>query len=68
MAKGTIKWFNAGIGMGLIMPDGENERDIQVRSLNIETPEQQLHEGQRVEYEVVHGRRGPEAVRVRSIS
>ena len=67
MAKGTVKWYNKDKGFGFIAPD-EGTRDIYVQSANIETPNHSLDDGQRVEYESSMGRKGPEAVRVRTMS
>lgn len=66
MAKGTVKWFNRDKGFGFIMPD-EGGRDVYVQASNIETPDHNLSDGQRVEYETAVGRKGPEAVQVRGL-
>ncbi len=67
MPKGTVKWFNKDQGFGFIMPD-EGGRDIYVQTTHIETPDQLLADGQRVEYEVGMGRKGPEATHVKSLT
>ena len=67
MAKGTVKWYNKDKGFGFIAPD-EGTRDIYVQSANIDTPDHTLDDGQRVEYENSMGRKGPEAIRVRTMS
>jgi len=64
--KGTVKWFNQDKGFGFITPD-EGGRDIYVQTANIDMPEPVLSDGQRVEFELVVGRKGPEATRVRAI-
>lgn len=64
--KGTVKWFNKEKGFGFITPD-EGGRDIYIQILNIETPDQNLADGQRVEYEVAMGRKGPEAIHVKGV-
>jgi CspA family cold shock protein len=66
MATGTLKWFNREKGYGYIMPDN-GERDIYVQLSNIETPDNYLVDGQRVEYELAMGRKGPEAIKVKPI-
>jgi cold shock protein len=66
MAKGTIKWFNKDKGFGFIAPD-EGGRDIYVQVVNVETPDNSLTDGQRVEYELSMGRKGPEAINVKPI-
>lgn len=66
MLKGTVKWFNKDKGFGFIMPD-EGGRDIYVQVQNVETPDNNLSDGQRVEYELSMGRKGPEAIKVKGI-
>ena len=66
MAKGTVKWYNKDKGFGFIAPD-EGGRDLYVQALNVETPDHTLADGQRVEYEMSMGRKGPEAVRVKGL-
>ena len=66
MAKGTVKWFNKEKGFGFIMPD-EGGRDVYVQASHVETPDHNLSDGQRVEYETAVGRKGPEAVQVRGL-
>ena len=66
MATGTVKWFNKDKGFGFITPD-EGGRDIYVVAGNLDTPDHELSDGQRVEYEIELGRKGPEAVRVKII-
>ena len=60
MPHGTVKWFDEQKGYGFIEQDnGEDlfvhHSELQVRSLN---------EGDKVEYEVGEGRKGPCAVQV----
>lgn len=66
MAAGTVKWFNKDKGFGFIQPD-EGGRDIYVHASNVQTPDRSLADGQRVEYEMATGRKGPEAVNVRGL-
>ena len=65
MPNGTVKWFNKDKGFGFIMPD-EGGRDIYVQVTNVETPDKNLADGQRVEYESTIGRKGPEAIHVKA--
>lgn len=67
MPHGTVKWFNQEKGFGFIAPD-DGGRDIYIQTDNIETPDHNLSDGQRVEYEIEMGRKGPEAVHVKSLS
>ncbi|HSX26695.1 MAG TPA: cold-shock protein [Chlamydiales bacterium] len=64
MAKGTVKWFNKEKGFGFIAPD-EGGRDVYVQVANITT--ETLQDGQRVEYELSMGRKGPEATQVKPL-
>lgn len=66
MAKGTVKWYNKDKGFGFIMPD-EAGRDIYIQTMNVDTPDQNLSDGQRVEFELTMGRKGPEAIKVKPI-
>ena len=59
MAKGTVKWFNADKGFGFITPeDGGN--DLFVHHSEIRTEGYaSLDEGQKVEFQVGQGKKGP---------
>lgn len=63
-SKGTVKFFNTQKGFGFITPE-DGGSDIFVHANNIESGEP-LQEGQRVEYMIGKGRKGPEAIQVRS--
>ena len=60
---GTVKWFNKAQGFGFITPDGGG-KDLFVHATAIEEAES-LSDGQRVTFEVVVGRKGPEAAHVK---
>ncbi|WP_438444586.1 cold-shock protein [Gorillibacterium sp. sgz5001074] len=63
MQTGTVKWFNAEKGFGFIEVEGGN--DVFVHFSAIQTDGfKTLDEGQRVEFEVVQGNRGPQAANV----
>ena len=66
MAKGTVKWFNADKGFGFITPeDGGN--DLFVHHSEIRTEGYaSLDEGQKVEFLVGQGKKGPCATGVTS--
>ena len=66
MAKGTVKFFNEEKGYGFITPD-EGGRDLFVHYSAITDTSFKLQQGQRVEYDVKQGTRGPEATNVRLI-
>jgi CspA family cold shock protein len=60
MAQGTVKWFNAEKGYGFIAEDGGP--DVFVHYSAIDMPGyKSLEEGDRVEFEVSQGQKGPQA-------
>lgn len=63
METGTVKWFNAEKGFGFI--EVENGKDVFVHFSAI-TGEgfKSLDEGQRVQFNIVEGNRGPQAENV----
>lgn len=67
MKTGTVKWFNAKKGYGFISDEGG--QDIFVHFSALEMPGfKVLEEGEKVEYEVVEGEKGPQASRVVKVS
>ena len=60
MVTGTVKWFNDQKGYGFISPDS-GDVDIYFERGSIELETHSLIEGQRVEFDLVDGMRGPEA-------
>ena len=65
-SRGTLKFFNAQKGYGFITPD-DGSKDLFVHTSNIEGGGATLREGQKVEYVLGHGRKGPEATEVSAI-
>lgn len=66
MVEGTCKWFDIKKGYGFITPDGE-ENDVFVHFSAIQGDDDEfksLYEGDRVEFEVVDGDKGPQASNV----
>ena len=67
MAHGTVKWFNGEKGFGFIAVDGGGA-DVFVHYSAIETDGyRSLDEGQRVEFEITQGEKGPQAAAVRPV-
>ena len=63
MAAGTVKWFNPEKGYGFIRQ--ENGEDVFVHYSSIAGDGfKSLEEGQRVEFDIAPGRKGPQAVNV----
>lgn len=67
MAQGTVKWFNSEKGFGFIAPDGGNEDVFVHHSSILASGFRTLDEGQRVEFDVEPGNKGPQAVNVTAI-
>ena len=64
MSKGTVKWFNASKGFGFITPDDSGD-DLFVHHSEIKTEGYaSLDEGQKVEFVVGEGKKGPCATNV----
>jgi CspA family cold shock protein len=61
---GTVKWFKDEKGFGFITRD-DGEKDVFVHHSAIQMDGfKSLHEGQKVEFEVVQGEKGPAAENV----
>ena len=67
MNNGTVKWFNAEKGYGFITNDSTGE-DVFVHfsALNMDGFKE-LKDGEKVEFEVTEGAKGPQAANVRRI-
>ncbi len=65
MANGTVKYFNDTKGYGFITPEGQQESDVFVHFSAIESDGfRTLHEGDRVQFEMIRSTRGTEATQV----
>ena len=65
---GTVKWFSEQKGYGFIAPD-DGSKDVFVHFSAIQTDRKyrNLEEGQRVEFTVEQGQKGPQATNVNPI-
>jgi len=63
MKQGTVKWFNSEKGFGFIEVEGENDVFVHFSAI-LGEGFKTLDEGQKVEFEVVDGNRGPQAANV----
>jgi CspA family cold shock protein len=67
MPTGTVKWFNSDKGFGFIAPDG-GAPDVFVHHSAIATSGyRELTEGQKVEFDITQGQKGPQAANVRPL-
>ena len=58
--RGSVKWFSASKGFGFITRDNGGDIFVHFRSIT-GNGQRILHEGQRVEFEVTAGSKGPQA-------
>lgn len=63
MESGTVKWFNAEKGFGFIQVEGGNDVFVHFTAI-VGDGYRSLDEGQRVEFNIVQGNRGPQAENV----
>jgi CspA family cold shock protein len=64
VSKGTVKWFNGSKGFGFITPDDASE-DLFVHHSEIKMDGYaSLDEGQKVEFVIGQGKKGPCATNV----
>lgn len=61
---GTVKWFNDAKGFGFITPEGGAKDCFVHHSAIIGDGYRSLTEGERVEFDVVQGPKGPAAEKV----
>jgi cold shock protein len=66
MAQGTVKWFNSEKGYGFIAVDGGEDLFVHYTAIDMEGY-RSLEDGQRVEFEVGQGPKGPQAEQVRIV-
>ncbi|MBF0253383.1 MAG: cold-shock protein [Candidatus Omnitrophica bacterium] len=64
MATGTVKWFNESKGYGFVTPD-DGSQDCFVHHKAIQGEGfKTLNEGQKIEFDIEQGAKGPQAVNV----
>jgi len=63
MKTGTVKWFNSEKGFGFLSVEGEEDVFVHFSAITGEGYKS-LEEGQKVQFDVVDGARGPQASNV----
>jgi CspA family cold shock protein len=66
VAQGTVKWFNSEKGYGFIARDGGDDVFVHFSAIEMDGYKA-LEDGQRVEFEVTQGQKGPQAEKVRIV-
>nr|WP_189181806.1 cold-shock protein [Microbispora rosea] len=66
MAQGTVKWFNADKGYGFIAVDGGKDVFVHYSAILMDGYKA-LEQGQRVEFDITQGQKGPQAEAVRTV-
>lgn len=66
MTQGTVKWFNAEKGFGFIAVEGGDDVFVHFSAIQSEGFKT-LEEGQKVEFTIEEGNRGPQAANVEKI-
>ena len=67
MQQGTVKWFNAKKGYGFISDAEGNDVFVHFSALNMDGFKE-LKDGEKVEFEVTEGAKGPQAANVTRIA
>jgi cold shock protein len=67
MTTGTVKWFNAEKGYGIITPDKGDDDVFAHFSAIAARGYRSLEENQRVEFDAVPGPKGPQAENIRPL-
>jgi CspA family cold shock protein len=63
MVTGTVKWFNAEKGYGFISVEGDKDVFVHYSAIQ-QDGFRSLQEGQQVQFDVVDGKKGPQAANV----
>jgi CspA family cold shock protein len=64
MKIGTVKWFNSEKGFGFIEVEGESDVFVHFSAIQGNSGRKNLEEGEKVQFEVENGPRGPQASNV----
>ena len=67
VAQGTVKWFNSEKGYGFIAVDGGQDVFVHFSAIQMDGYKS-LEDGQRVEFEIATGQKGPQAENVRVVA
>jgi len=67
VAQGTVKWFNSEKGYGFIAVDGGQDVFVHFSAIQMDGYKS-LEDGQRVEFEIAQGQKGPQAENVRLVA
>ncbi len=65
--QGTVKWFNAAKGYGFIARDGGKDVFVHYSAIEMDGY-RTLTEGDKVEFTIEDGAKGPQAVNVTKVS
>ena len=63
MATGTVKWFNSEKGFGFIQQESGPDVFVHFRNI-VGTGYKSLNEGQKVQFNITQGQKGPQAEEV----
>lgn len=66
-ATGLVKWFNEEKGFGFIAVDGGGKDVFVHYSAILGTGRRSLEEGDKVEFSITQGQKGPQAEKVRKL-
>jgi len=64
MKTGTVKWFNSEKGYGFIAIEGEKDVFVHFSAIQDDSARKNLEEGEKVQFDVEEGARGPQASNV----
>jgi CspA family cold shock protein len=66
---GTVKWFSEQKGYGFIAPDdGGKDVFVHFSAIQSDSSYRNLEEGQRVEFTIEQGQKGPQATKVNALT